>query len=858
MPKFWLLLACLTFHFLAFSQELPTNDSTNLDLGEFNFSLKEPKKYFIADIAVSGTQYLDKSAILSLIGLKVGDQISIPGDQITMAVRKLWAQGILGNIEFAVTKVEGDQIYLNIDLQERQRLAKFTFSGIPKEQADDVREKIRLIKGKIVTDALLKNAQNQIKKFYFEKGFLNATVKPSRSVDSTTPNYVSINFNVKKGKRVKIKDIRFIGVTKFTPVKLREKMKGTKKRVWWMVWQTSKLITSKYEEDKKSIIEYYNSEGYRDAQIVRDTVVNLNKKRIRIDIQIEEGNKYYFRNITWKGNYLYDSKFLNSILGVKKGDVYNFQSLEKQLTYNPTGQDISSLYMDDGYLFFNIDPVETKVDGDSIDIELRMYEGPQATIDRVTIAGNTKTSDHVVLREIRTRPGKKFSRSDLIRSQRELSQLGYFDPEKINIQPIPNPEKGTVAINYDLVEKPSDQIQLSGGWGGFTGFVGTLGLVFNNFSARNIFNFKEYNPLPSGDGQRLSLNVQANGPSYQSYSISFAEPWLGGKRPITFSISASHSVQRLGIRGIFGRGLGTNAFNQGFGGSGSLSITNFNIGISRRLRWPDDYFILSHNLSYSVYYLNDYSFGLIQGITNGYFNNLAFNNTLSRNSIDNPTYPRSGSSYSLVLSLTPPYSLFRNVDDYSGVNYNERFRWVEYHKWMLDISQFYRIVGDLVINTRAHMGFLGAYNSSLGVSPFERFVMGGSGLAGFNFLLGYDIIAFRGYQDNSVNSTGSVNGNPRNPGLAYSKFVFELRHPITLNPAASIFVLGFAEAGNSWASYADYNPFHLYKTIGMGARIFMPAFGMLGLDYGWGLDEVPGNPGGNENRFTFTIGQQIR
>ena len=521
--------------------------------------------------------------------------------------------------------------------------------------------------------------------------------------------------------------------------------------------------------------------------------------------------------------------------------------------------------MDDGYLFFNIDPVETKVDGDSIDIEMRMYEGAQAVIDRVTISGNTKTSDHVVLRDIRTRPGKKFSRSDLIRSQRELSQLGYFDPEKINIQPIPNPEKGTVAINYELVEKPSDQIQLSGGWGGYTGFVGTLGLVFNNFAARNIFKFKEYNPLPSGDGQRLSLNVQANGPSYQSYSASFAEPWLGGKRPTTFSISISHSVQTLGLSGILGQGLGSSfssygsSYGYGSSGHGSLNITNLNVGLSRRLKWPDDYFILSHNLSYSIYYLNNYSNGFIQGITDGYFHNLALNNTLSRNSIDNPTYPRSGSNFSLVVSLTPPYSAFRGADYYKNLDNSDKFRLVEYHKWMLDISQFYRIVGDLVINTRAHMGYLGAYNNStLGISPFDRFVMGGSGLAGYNYLLGYDIIAFRGYQNNQVSSEGLKPGQSSNPGVVYNKFVFELRHPITLNPAASIFVLGFAEAGNSWSSYADYNPFHLYRTVGMGARVFMPAFGMLGLDYGWGLDAVPGSPSGNQNHFTFTIGQQIR
>jgi outer membrane protein insertion porin family len=912
-------LFLFAFTFPSFSQTIGSgvvNAPPTIDLST-------PHEYKIADITVSGAKFLDASAILSISGLKIGDKIRIPGDGITNAVKKLWEQGLLGNIEVSIIKVEGENIYLDFYLVERPRLSRFTFKGPTKSEQDDLKGKMKLVRGKIITDAAIKNTQNTIKKFYAEKGFMNANVKIVQTLDTTMNNSVSMVITVNKNKKVKIAYIDIQGNEGVTDTKLKSKMKKTKEKMPARFWSRSKFIRAKYDEDKVKMMEYYSENGYRDAKIISDSVfiytkprpvmdevkkatrhdkkmddldnaiqnaenradstlpavkklpkppihelTNREKKKkdIAIIIKLEEGQKYYFRNILWTGNYLYESSYLGSILGIKKGDVYNTKELEKRLNYNPNGADVSSLYMDDGYLFFHIDPVEVRIVGDSIDVEMRVYEGTQATIDKILISGNTKTNDHVIQREIRTYPGDKFSRSDLIRSQRELSQLGYFDPEKIDIQPKPNPAKGTVDIEYGLTEKPSDQLQLSGGYGGYYGVVGSLGLSFNNFSARNIFNLREWNPLPAGDGQRLNLSVQANGPTYQSYSISFTEPWLGGRRPNSLSVSLSHSIQNLNnssVSGLLGGGLGSGFgtnYNYSYGSSGKLNISNFSVSYGRRLRWPDDYFVLTHTGSYLIYNLNQYNLGAITGNqpATGSFNNLVFTNTLSRNSIDNPTFPRSGSNVSLSIALTPPYSIFENQASLEAKQGLDKFKFVEYHKWMFDLSYFHQLIGKFVLNTRTHLGFLGAYNHNLGISPFERFNVGGNGLAGFSFVLGYDVIAMRGYNSGYVQNI--YRGT--NPGVTYAKQVFEVRYPITLNPMASIFVLGFFEAGNSWAYYNEYNPFDLKRAYGVGARIFMPAFGLIGLDYGIPMDKITdaqGNVvGAAEQRFMFTIGQQLR
>lgn len=855
---------------MAFSQDEPLLDESFI-------SYSKPNKYKIGGISVSGTEYLDPNAIIAVTGFKVGDEIQVPGDALTSAIRKLWDQGILGDIKVTVTKIVDDQIFFDFNLKERPRLSKFVFFGIKKSEEDELKEKIRLIKGRTVTDVMVKNTQKKVKNYYGEKGYNNVkiTILQVKDTVSTGANQATLRIVINKGKKVKVDKVQFIDNDEFNDDQLAKKLKNTKhsrlliaKNVYFLNGADirintfrKKFIKSKYEEDKKKLTEFYNSKGYRDFNIVSDTVIVKKGYLANITIKVDEGKKYYFRNINWNGNYLYTDEYLNKILGVRKGDLYNMSNLEKRLNYNPTGADVSSLYLDDGYLFFNVEPQEIASEGDSIDIEMKMYEGPQATINKVNIAGNTKTNDHVILREIRTRPGQKFSRADLIRTQREIATLGYFDPEKIEINPKPNPTNGTVDIDYTVVEKPSDQIELSGGWGGFFGFIGTVGLSFNNFSARNIFKFNKWSPLPSGDGQKLSLRVQANGPSFQSYSISFNEPWLGGSRPTSLSVSTSYSRSAFGA-GLFGgvgggMGINTRAINSSAPRQ-EIGIFSTSVSLGRRIRWPDDYFTLSHTVGFSNYSLDNYTFANKAGVT-ATFRSIVFTNTLSRNSIDNPMFPKKGSSFTLSLMATPPYSIFapQVTEGVDEVERLRKFGWVEYYKVMFDASWFTNIIGKMVLNTRAHFGFVGRYNDKLGYTPFERFLLGGNGLSGFNFILGSDIIGLRGYANNQIGpSPFSQNPSNRdNGGLVYNKFVWELRYPITMSQAATVYILAFAEAGNNYARYSEYNPLDLKKSVGFGARIFMPAFGLIGLDYGIPLN--PDDPSQVQN-FTFSIGQQIR
>jgi outer membrane protein insertion porin family len=803
---------------------------------------EEPKKYELGGITVSGARYLDPNTLISLTGLRIGDAISIPGEEIGKSIRKLWAQGILGDVSVTIARTEGNKIFLDYNLKERPRLSKFTFIGIRKGQTEELTKKITLIRGKVVTDALLNNTRSQVRKFFVNKGFLDTKVNILQVPDSSLSNSVALRIEVDKGSKIRIHDIAFEGNTAFSDRKLRGKFKKTKQRKAYKILTSGKFQKSEYEDDKKALLEFYNAQGYRDAIIVSDTLMR-DTEGLALRIRVDEGPKYYFRHISWNGNYLYDDKTLANVLGIKPGSAYSKETLDKRLNYNPTGQDITSLYMNDGYLFFSIDPVETKVEGDSIDIEMRINEGVQAHIKEINIAGNTKTSDHVLRRTLRTLPGDKFNRELLIRSQREIATLGYFDPEKIGINPVPNPVDGTVDINYTVVEKPSDQVTLSGGWGGYAGFIGTVGLVFNNFSLRKAGSFRNWTPVPSGDGQRVALNVQANGLQYQAYSLSFTEPWLGGRRPNSFSFSLNHSIQRTGT-----------SFDAA--SSSFIKVNSATVGLGRQLRVPDDYFTLSNSLSYSQYQTQNYA--LLPGFATGYANNVTFNTTLSRNSIDNPTYTRRGSSLSLSVNLTPPYSVINK--DHPDVN-----QWIEFHKWMFDASWFTPIVGKLVLNTRAHFGYLGTYSSKRDIGPFERFKMGGAGLGyngGGNFLVGTDYVGLRGYDDpNSPYAIPTAQSN-ESGGVAFNKYVLEMRYPVSLNPAATVYVLAFAEAGNSYSNYNNYNPYKLYRSAGVGARIFMSAFGLLGFDFGHGFDSVVPPAGTtiaqDPNHFHFIIGQQIR
>lgn len=865
--------------------------SRPVDILELNYS--KPQKFRIAEIKAVGLATLDEVAVISLSGLRVDDEISVPGDEISSALKKLWGQGIIGDVKILVTKVEGNDIYLLLELTERPRFSRVEFTGINKTQEGELKDKVK-IRGRVVRDDVLSTSQRAIRQYFVDKGFLNTDVKVIQERDTTLPNSVKIRFDVDPKSKVKINRINIYGNEEISDKKIKSKLKGTKEHprlhffrelasrltnttpksakeaiVYRNVvsdeqvkeyfnqnfklnfFSASKYVAKDFKEDKEKVIGYFNSQGYRDAVIIADSTYKHAENTINLDISLEEGVKYYYRNITFVGNYLHPDDVLLARLGIEKGDVYNKEKLEKRLNYDPQkGDDVSSLYQDDGYLFFQIDPVEVKVQADSIDIEMRIFEGPQVTVNSVSIEGNERTSDHVVMREIRILPGQKFNRSLLVRTIRELSQLGYFDPEKIEPDMRPNFESATVDIIFKLEERPNDQIELSGGWGGFFGFVGTVGLVFNNFSIKNIGNFEKWRPLPVGDGQKLSLRVQANGRTFQNYSLSLTEPWFGGKKPNALSFSLNHSVQRQ---------------VDFFGGDptreiGSFRITGATLGLSKRVTWPDDYFMVSNSLTFQIYDFNQFGTNFGLSFPTGKANSLAFNTTIARNNIDNPIYPRLGSNISLNTSFTPPYqSLNKNLNRESPDE--ERFRWLEYHKWMFDATFYTPVFGSSkwVISARTHMGFLGSYGDRIGIIPLERFVMGGDGMNFNNFALGQEIVGLRGYE-NQVLTPGRATRGTGLPygGIVYNKHVMELRFLVSPNPSATIFLLGFAEAGNNWGSYAEYNPYNLKKSAGFGARIFMPAFGLLGLDWGYGFDPIPGSTQRSGAQFHFTIGQQFR
>jgi len=855
---------------------------------EVNYA--QPKEYQIADIKVQGVDFLDKNALISISGLRVGDRVKIPGDDLSMAIRKLWKHGVVGEVEIYLEKTEGDQAYLIIQLKERPRLTKYSFTGVNKTQAGELSDKIDLIKGKILTDADIKNIELQVRGFFVNKGFLDTEVDIVKRADTIVSNGVQLEIDVNRKAKVRIDRIDIVGAEQIEAARVKSKMKKTKEKARFTIlndiaqklvsargkdwknfftkqkkvdgkdmkrylnqhvklniFKSSKYIKKDFEEDKKLIVDFYNSKGYRDAEVTFDTITNRHDGLIDIKIGVEEGKKYYFRNILWSGNYIYSDETLGRVLGIQKGDVYDMERMNKRLQSPLEGTDISGLYLDDGYLFFNIEPVEVAIEDDSIDIELRIFEGDQATINKIVISGNDRTNDHVILREIRTLPGDKFRRSDLIRTQQQLSQLGYFDAEQINIRPVPNPVDGTVDMYYDLVERPSDQVELSGGWGGVFGFVGTLGLTFNNFSIRNIPHFDKWRPLPVGDGQRLSIRAQANGRQFQSYTFQFVEPWLGGRKPNSFSVNLNSTVQR-NINAFTNQSLGT------------LKLHSISIGLGKRLEWPDNYFTLNTTLGYTIYQLDNWVFAdRSLGFSDGDAHTMLLGFTLARNSVNNPMYPTSGSLISLNATFTPPHSLWRDLD-YENAEPAQRYEFVEYHKWMFDAKYYIPLAGKLVMEAKAHFGVIGSYNPKVGVGPFERYTMGGAGLAGQNFLLGTDIVSLRGYDDNRITPPYGVvdRVDEIEGGIIFNKFAAELRYPLTTGQAATIYVYGFAEGGNNWNAYQDFNPFDLYRSAGIGARVFMPAFGLIGVNYGYGFDNLPGTNTPSGGQFQFAIGQQIR
>lgn len=812
-------------------------ESIGSDDQQINFA--QPKEYELGGITVSGIRYLDEGVLITLTGLNIGERFKIPGDKIATAIENLWKQGLLSDIKVTATKINGDRIFLNFELSERPRLSKFAFSGISKNEADKLRDKLQLVKGKVITENLIQVTKNQVKDYYVEKGFLFVETTITTEKDTIGgPNQELMRISVSNKKRVKINKVTFHGNTQFESKKLRRKMKGSKEKGWYKIFSSSKFSEEAFEKDKEKVIATYASKGFRDVSISKDSVYKFSDRTVNIDVWIDEGPKYYFRNITWIGNTKYPTSQLDQMLGIKKGDIFSQAKLDEGLFISQSSRDISSLYMDDGYLFFQVTPVEILVENDSIDIEMRIYEGKQATVNRVTVKGNSKTNDKVIMREIRTKPGQLFNRSDIIRTQQVLAQLGYFDQEKLNVTPHPNASDGTVDIEYIVEERPSDQLELSGGWGGGAGVVGTLGISFNNFSARNITKKGTWSPLPTGDGQKLSIRFQSNGRYFQSYNASFTEPWLGGKKPNSLSVSVFHSIQ-------------TDGLPKGNDDRSVLKISGASVGLGKRLKWPDDFFQSYNELTFQRYSLDNWSGTFL--FSDGYSNNLNFEQTFSRNSVDGFIWIRSGSQLSFTLQLTPPFSLLDKGTDYATANAKEKYKWIEYHKWKFSGSWYKSLGTKFVLFSRTQIGILGFYNPDIGQSPFERFYLGGDGLSGFA-LDGREIIALRGYNNNTV--TPRINGSTVG-GTAYNKNTFELRFPVSLNPSATIYTLAFLEAGNNWLGTRNFNPLNLKRSAGVGVRIFLPMFGLLGLDWGYGFDEIEGNPGVNKGQFHFTIGQQF-
>ena len=812
-------------------------ESIGSDDQQINFA--QPKEYELGGITVSGIRYLDEGVLITLTGLNIGERFKIPGDKIATAIENLWKQGLLSDIKVTATKINGDRIFLNFELSERPRLSKFAFSGISKNEADKLRDKLQLVKGKVITENLIQITKNQVKDYYVEKGFLFVETTITTEKDTIGgPNQELMRISVSNKKRVKINKVTFHGNTQFESKKLRRKMKGSKEKGWYKIFSSSKFSEEAFEKDKEKVVATYASKGFRDVSISKDSVYKFSDRTVNIDVWIDEGPKYYFRNITWIGNTKYPTSQLDQMLGIKKGDIFSQSKLDEGLFISQSSRDISSLYMDDGYLFFHVTPVEILVENDSIDIEMRIYEGKQATVNRVTVKGNSKTNDKVIMREIRTKPGQLFNRSDIIRTQQVLAQLGYFDQEKLNVTPRPNAADGTVDIEYIVEERPSDQLELSGGWGGGAGVVGTLGISFNNFSAKNIAKKGTWSPLPTGDGQKLSIRFQSNGRFFQSYNASFTEPWLGGKKPNSLSVSVFHSIQ-------------TDGLPKGNDDRSVLKISGASIGLGKRLKWPDDFFQSYNELTFQRYSLDNWAGTFL--FSDGYSNNLNFEQTFSRNSVDGFIWIRSGSQLSFTLQLTPPFSLLDKGSDYATASAKEKYKWIEYHKWKFSGSWYKSLGTKFVLFSRTQIGILGFYNSDIGQSPFERFYLGGDGLSGFA-LDGREIIALRGYNNNTV--TPRINGSTVG-GTAYNKNTFELRFPVSLNPSATIYTLAFLEAGNNWLGTRNFNPLNLKRSAGVGVRIFLPMFGLLGLDWGYGFDEIEGNPGVNKGQFHFTIGQQF-
>ncbi|MDR1004382.1 MAG: outer membrane protein assembly factor BamA [Prevotellaceae bacterium] len=875
--RFYSILVAITC-LLGFAQNSAAQETTDgADKPVILYSGTAPKLE-IADIKVEGVKNYEDYVLIGLSGLSVGQLISVPGEEISEAIRRYWKHGLFSNVGITADKIEKGKVWLTIHLTQRPRVSEIRYHGVKKSEREDLEARVGLIKGNQITPNLIDRAKTLIKRYYDDKGFKNAEVLIAQKDDAAGDNQVIVDVNIDKKEKIKVHHITITGNKAISEKKLKKVMKKTnEKNKLLNIFKTKKFVEENYEADKQLIIDKYNELGYRDAMIVADTVKPYNDRTVDISMQIDEGEKYYLRNVTWVGNTLYPSEQLNYLLRMKKGDVYNQKLLNDRISTDDDA--IGNLYYNNGYLFYSLEPVEVNIAGDSIDLEMRVYEGRQATINKVIINGNDRLYENVVRRELRTRPGELFSREDLMRSYREIAQMGHFDPEQIVPDVQPRPEDGTVDIVYGLVSKANDQVEFSAGWGQ-TGIIGKLSLKFTNFSMANLFrkNDNYRGILPQGDGQTLTISGQTNAQYYQSYSISFYDPWFGGKRPNAFSLSAFYSVQTDISSQYYNTAYMNNYYNSmysGMYGYGMYNYGNYNsyenyydpdkyirmFGLSamfgKPLKWPDDYFQFTAELSFHRYILSDWQYF---PVTNGKCNNVSLNFTLSRSSIDNPIYPRSGSEFALSLQITPPYSLFDGVD-YSKYNTNNQddmnrmHRWIEYHKWKFK-SKVYIPLMDVattkrtpVLMGRFDVGLLGHYNKYK-KSPFETFDVGGDGMTGYSSYA-TESVALRGYENSSLTYGYG------NEGYAYTRMTLELRYPLMLETSTTIYALGFIEAGNAWHDIGKFNPFDLKRSAGIGVRIFLPMIGMMGIDWAYGFDKVRGSSSYGGSQFHFLLGQEF-
>ncbi len=832
-------------------------------------SYEDGKEYILGGLEVTGLQSYNEQTVKTYTGLRIGQPITVPGDEISAVINKLWGLELFTDISFYITNIEDGKVFLELNIIERPTLTDVTVYGVKQRRVAEILKDTDLKKGKKITESLIANTRNYLQNKYKKKGYINASVNIATAKDTVDTNTQKMVINIKKGEKVKINNIIFEGNEELSNKSLRKALKNTKKKRFYRFWKKSKYIEEDYKEDLVALVDKYAEKGYRDARVVSDTFVKVDDKLIDLKIKVEEGNKYYFGDINFVGNTVYTNRQLASVLGIKKGDTYNGVLLRKRIAdaTDPDAADLTNLYQNNGYMFSNISPVEMSAENDTIDFEIRIIEGKETFLSHVTVSGNDKTNDHVIFRELRTRPGQRYNKSDIIRSIRELGQLGFFDAEQIvpDIQN-PNPNTGTVDLAWNLVESGSSQIELQGGYGG-GGFIGTLGLSFSNFSVKNLFNGEAYKPVPMGDGQTFALRLQASR-TYRVYSLNFSEPWLGGKKPVRFNMSLSRT-QQFYYNPYVSRRPDKNR---------TFSITGVSVGLAKRVQWPDDFFTISHSLGYQLYDFKNYNLGLFN-FGNGQSNSFAYSLGISRNATGGGRiFPRSGSNFEVTAKFTPPFSLFNNKD-YDKLNSDleiaikdknnaeveridqERFKWLEFYKVNFKGDWYTTLVDKLVLRTNAEFGFLGSYNAKVGKVPFERFYVGGDGLGTYT-LDGRDVIQLRGYENQSLTpySVDPVSGQQiQDGGVIYNKYSLELRYPLTLKPSASIYGLAFLEAGNAFNNFHSFNPFEMKRSAGVGLRIFMPAFGLLGIDFGYGFDKDynPNSVGPSGWQTHFIIGQQF-